>query len=332
MRTGDALKSVSRRFSNPWPHDELRVSNLLKWKFGKLKDPPWPGGAGDDPAPWQALPREVIATPPVSGWRVSWLGHSSFLAQGAGVNLLFDPVFSDHCAPVKLKSLKRLVAVPCALEDLPKIDAVLLSHGHYDHLDLPTLRRLGMDTRLIVPEGHQGWLKARGFTRVTEARWYDTVEIAEGIRAVSTPAQHFSSRTPWDRDQAHWCGWRVEGGGVRLWHAGDTAWCPAFAEMAKRLGPVDLGMVPIGAYSPRAVMRSVHVDPEDALRVFQDAQCRRAIGMHWGTFRLTDEPMAEPPARLKAACIAAGVNTFGVLPAGGTVTVEANRDTVARSG
>jgi len=288
------------------------------------KDPVWRGENGpasDDPAPWQPLPPERIARPPSSGWRVAWLGHASFLLQGAGVNLLIDPVFSDYCAPVRLASLKRFVPPPCSFEELPGIDAVLLSHGHYDHLDMPTLKALGEGIPLIVPEGHAGWLTRRGFNQVREVAWFHTLEIAPGVRVTATPSQHFTARTPFDRNRGHWCGWLIEGAGKRLWHTGDTAWCPAFAEIGDRFAPVDFGMIPIGAYSPRAIMRGVHLSPEEAVEVFLETGCRRAVGMHWGTFRLTDEPLSEPPARLRAACVARGVEGFEIWPVGGTAEI-----------
>jgi N-acyl-phosphatidylethanolamine-hydrolysing phospholipase D len=147
------------------------------------------------------------------------------------------------------------------------------------------------------------------------------LEIAPGVKVTATPAQHFTARTPWDRNRGHWCGWIIEGAGKRLWHAGDSAWCPAFEEIGRRFSPIDLGMIPIGAYNPRAIMESVHVTPEEAVDVFKATGCKRAIAMHWGTFRLTDEPMSEPPARLKEACEKAGITTFNLLPVGGGLTL-----------
>jgi N-acyl-phosphatidylethanolamine-hydrolysing phospholipase D len=251
--------------------------------------------------------RHEIAMPPEFGWRVVWLGHASFLLQGAGVSVLVDPVFSVHCGPLPIPLLRRKVLPPVSLESMPPIRAVLLTHSHYDHLDLPTLRRLGMDVPLIVPDGHGRWLRRCGFRNVAEVSWYSSHQIAAGVSVVATPAQHFTARSPWDRDRGHWCGWRIEGQDCSLWHAGDSGYCAGFREIGERLGPVDLGMIPIGAYQPRHIMRPMHMNPEEAVRVFQEVGCRRALAMHWGTFRLTDEPMSEPPLRLARAVESAGI-------------------------
>lgn len=315
---------MSRRFSNPWlAEDDHSILEILKWKLGKNPpEPPSPAEGSDDPAPWIALKAADIATPPVAGWKATWLGHASFLVQGCGLNLLIDPIFSDYCAPFRIKSLKRLVPPPCALGDLPRVDAVLLTHGHYDHLDLPTLATLGKGMRLIVPEGHASWLARRGFHEVTEVPWNESANLTDRVRVTATPAQHFTARTPWDRNRGHWCGWLLQGGDRTLWHAGDSGWCPAFHEIGKSHGPIDLGMIPIGAYSPRSIMSTVHVTPEEAVTIFEETCCKRAVAMHWGTFRLTDEPMSEPPARLRLACETQGIHDFVALPVGGQVMVD----------
>lgn len=290
------------RFHNSWPHATHGILDVLRWKLGRLpKETPRIAGAPDTPAPRIALDRASIATPPATGWRIVWLGHASFLIQGAGASLLIDPVFSEHCFPLALPGLRRRVAPPCTLQDLPPIDAVLLTHSHYDHLDLPTLEQLGHQTPLFVPAGHAAWLQRKGFQHTTEVRWHDRVQIRAGIQLTATPAQHFTARSPWDRDQAHWCGWLIEGAGCKLWHAGDSGYCPAFAELGERHGPIDLGLIPIGAYQPQSIMQPMHMNPEEAVQVFQETRCRRAIAMHWGTFKLTDEPLGEPPLWLRSA-------------------------------
>ena len=289
-------------FRNPWPHDAHRFADILRWKLkiGPQEQPVIPD-APDEPAGWSAVSREKIATPPAIGWRVTWLGHAAFLLQGGGVSLLVDPMLSEHCAPVPIPSMRRKVAVPCGLEDFPKIDAVLLTHSHYDHLDLKTLRALGKNTPIVISGGHAVWLGRKGFSNVRELPWNSGAEIFPGIRVTATPAQHFTARTPFDRNRGHWCGFIIEGAGCKLWHAGDSGYCAAFPEIGERYGPIDFGMIPIGAYNPRRVMKAMHMNPEEAVRVFQETRCRRAVAMHWGTFRLTDEPMREPVLRLERA-------------------------------
>jgi N-acyl-phosphatidylethanolamine-hydrolysing phospholipase D len=311
-------RSMPRTFKNPWPHETHGFLDVLKWKLGGLRDEPV---IDDDQTPARLcrLVAESMAVSPEKGWRVTWLGHASFLLQGCGASILIDPIFSDHCAPLPLAGMKRKVAPPCGISDLPPIDAILITHGHYDHLDLPTLRAIGGNPEVITAEGHAKWLSRKLARPVGELAWHESRVIGRGIRITATPAQHFTARTPFDRDRGHWCGWLVEGEGARLWHAGDSGYCPAFLEIGERYGPIDFGMIPIGAYQPRAIMKPMHMNPEEAVRAFADARCRRAVAMHWGTFVLTDEPMQEPPARLRAELARRGMDaeSFVVGDVGG---------------
>ena len=312
-RTGDnsghsPFGMDSGKFTNPWPHESHGLRDILRWKCGlPPREQAMMPEASDAPA--QSCPLDVsgIARPPETGWRAVWLGHASFLLQGAGVSLLIDPVFSSHCAPLPLPPLRRLVDPPLEPGALPPIDAVLLSHSHYDHLDLPTLKRLGKGTPLIVPAGHARWLARAGFRDVTEIPWFGTHALTRHVDITATPAQHFTARSLWDRNSGHWCGWLLHGAACSIWHAGDTGYCGVFKEIGMRFGPIDFGMIPIGAYQPRRIMRPFHLNPEEAVQVFLDSRCRRATAMHWGTFRLTDEPLGEPPLRLAAALARVGV-------------------------
>jgi N-acyl-phosphatidylethanolamine-hydrolysing phospholipase D len=293
---------MNPRFSNPWPHPVHRIRDILRWKLGiRFREPCRLPNAPAQPAGWRAVDASHIASPPATGWRVTWLGHASFLLQGCGRSLLVDPMLSEHCGPIPLPSLKRKAPPPCGPCDLPEIDAVLITHSHYDHLDLTTLRDLRGERRLLVAEGHAGWLQRKGFGNAEDVRWHETCDLGGGLRITATPAQHFTARSFHDHNRAHWCGWLVDGGACRLWHAGDSGYCEAFRAIGARYGPIDFGMIPIGAYQPRQLMRPMHMDPAEAARVFLDTRCRRAVGMHWGTFRLTDEPLGEPPLLLAAA-------------------------------
>jgi len=291
----------SPRFTNPWPHEIHGVGDILKWKLRLIpSEKPVLPEATNWPAPWSRITREQMQTPPAVGWRIIWLGHASFLVQGMGISILIDPIFSEYCSPIPLPSLRRKVGPPCGIDDLPKIHAVLLTHSHYDHMDLATLKVLGDRTRLIVPKGHAEWLTEKKLFRfVSELDWHEEEYVVAGVTVKATPAQHFTARSPFDRNHGHWCGWLLEGGGCRLWHAGDSGYCPAFQEIGERYGPIDFGMIPIGAYQPRRIMKAMHMNPEEAVQAFEDARCRRAVAMHWGTFTLTDEPVQEPAIRLR---------------------------------
>lgn len=306
----DSRQPMKPAFHNPWPHTAHGFVDILKWKLriGQREHAQCPE-APDHPAGWQRVTREQIAAPPTGGWRAVWLGHASFLLQGDGVSLLVDPLFSTFCGPFPFPGLRRQVPPPCAMQDLPLIDAVLLTHSHYDHLDLPTLRLLGMDVPLIVAEGHAAWLRRMGFQNVTELPWFAHTQPASGIRITATPAQHFTARTLRDRNRGHWCGWLIEGTSVKLWHAGDSGLCDAFRDIGTRFGPIDFGMIPIGAYQPRRIMRAMHMNPQDAVTAFQHARCHHAAAMHWGTLRLTDEPLGEPPILLERALLQAHLPT-----------------------
>ncbi len=291
---------MRKKFANPWPHQIHGLTDILGWKLGvSAREKSRIPGAPDLGARCITLNPLQIADTPADGWRITWLGHASFLIQGGGKSLLIDPVFSEHCAPLHFPSMKRKVAPPCLLSDLPDIDAILLTHTHYDHLDLPTLLQLGRSIPLFLPSGHAGLLKKSGFSKVTELAWWDSHHLTDKIRITSVPGQHFTARTPFDRNTGHWCGWVIEGLDKKIWHAGDSGYCPAFIEIGERFEMIDLAMIPIGAYQPRSIMKAMHMNPDEAVQAFLDAKCQRAIAMHWGTFRLTDEPMGEPPLLLK---------------------------------
>jgi L-ascorbate metabolism protein UlaG (beta-lactamase superfamily) len=250
---------------------------------------------------------------------LTWLGHASFLLQLAGRNLLTDPHLTERASPLAFAGPRRVVPPALALHELPHIDAVVISHNHYDHLDLGTVRHLarqaGGSPRFFVPLGLKAWFAGHGMREVVELDWWEQAAQWD-LRFHLVPVQHWSARNAWDRDKTLWGGWMVEQSAVadaeadfRFFFAGDTGYSRDFHDIAARFAPIDLAALPIGAYEPRWFMQVMHVNPEEAVRIHQDLKARHSVAMHWGSFVLSDEPLDEPPHRLAAACRAAGVTS-----------------------
>lgn len=211
------------------------------------------------------------------------------------MNLLTDPIWSARCSPLAFAGPRRRQPPGVAFDSLPAIDLVLVSHDHYDHLDLPTLRRLvhAHDPQFVVPLGLGAWLKRRRVGRVVELDWWESTSVGN-VTVHAVPAQHFSGRTPWDSNRRLWAGFVVEGPSGRFYFAGDTGYGDHFARIGERFGPLRLAAIPIGAYEPRWFMSPIHIDPQQAVQAHVDVGSRQTIGIHFGTFRLTDEPWDEP--------------------------------------
>jgi N-acyl-phosphatidylethanolamine-hydrolysing phospholipase D len=243
-----------------------------------------------------------------AGPTVTWIGHSTLLLRFDGLTILTDPNWSERASPLSWAGPKRLVPPGLAFEALPRVDVVVISHDHYDHLDLATVKRLAAehDPLFVVPLGLKAWFAERGMTRVEERDWWERVEH-RGVTFVCTPAQHFAQRTPWDGNRRLWATWAVIGPSRRFYFTGDTGYFDAFKEVGARLGPFDLAAVAIGAYLPPAMMRWVHTTPEEAVQVAEDVGARVMVGVHWGTFDLADEPLGEPPERMRAESARRGI-------------------------
>lgn len=239
-----------------------------------------------------------ILNPPQGEVQATWMGHASFLVQLDGINILTDPVWSDRCSPVQFIGPSRYRKPPCHLMELPRIDVILISHNHYDHLDLHTARHFRDTVLWIVPDGHRDWFTAEGITRVIEMKWWDKYPLNEKVEITCLPAQHWSKRTAFDDMRALWSGWGILGSERRVFFAGDTGFCPGFAEIGAKFGPFDLALLPIGAYEPRWMMRCQHVDPIEAVDIHVNIRSKQSIGMHWGTWVLTDEHVFEPPQKV----------------------------------
>jgi len=263
---------------------------------------------------------------------VTWIGHSTALVQIGTVHVLTDPHFSERASPVQWAGPKRLQPPGVALADLPHVDVVLISHNHYDHLDADSVRALnaqkGGAPLFVVPLGLERWFAELGITNVRALDWWDRVEVA-GATVTLTPVQHWSRRTLTDTNQSLWGGFAVEArsNGVtrRMFFAGDTGYSARhFRDIGDRLGPFDLALIPIGAYEPRWFMRPQHVDPEESVQIHRDIHSKLSIGVHWGTFQLTDEPLDAAVGALAAARAKAGVrdDEFIVLRHGASKVLD----------
>jgi N-acyl-phosphatidylethanolamine-hydrolysing phospholipase D len=223
------------------------------------------------------------------------------------VNFLTDPIWSPTASPVSFLGPKRFVAPALDLEALPPIDFVVISHNHYDHLDLPTLRRLAdRGTRFFVPLRVAELLRGEGIGPVEELDWWEH-RVVRGVEVHCVPSRHWSGRGLTDQSETLWSGWAVVGPSRRFYFAGDTGYFAGFQEIRRRLGPFGMAALPIGAYEPVAMMRDVHLNPEEAVQAGVDVGAERMLAIHYGTFDLTDEPLDEPPQRFRAEAARRGL-------------------------
>ncbi|KAI0304495.1 N-acyl-phosphatidylethanolamine-hydrolyzing phospholipase D [Multifurca ochricompacta] len=367
VRPSHHLNNSKTRFTNPWP--SFRIQTFSQWVsfFFKvtLRTPDLPQNVKSlIPTQTPTWGSEVGNQ---SSAKATWLGHACYLVElptppGAtrGVRIIFDPVFSNRCSPFQRLGPARYTDTPCKVEEIPAVDAVVLSHNHYDQYasslchseskpidnmsstDIPTLRTIfakpSSSAHMFVALNNAAYLSKAIHTplsRVHELDWWDErilhvalpsdtggPAVNTEVRLSCTPSQHVSGRTVTDRWHALWAAWVVDDlqSQKKVYFAGDTGYrtvsdgedeekvpvCPAFAEVGERFGGVDVALLPIGAYSPRAIMSNMHASPSDAVRIFKDVRAKKALAMHWGTWVLTSEPVLEPPALLKTECEKAG--------------------------
>jgi L-ascorbate metabolism protein UlaG (beta-lactamase superfamily) len=255
--------------------------------------------------PWPKRVEQPLFKPPPSTNNivVTFIGHSTFLIQTPAGNLITDPVYADHAGPWGLVGPRRVRRPAVAFDDLPHIDIVLLSHNHYDHCDLQTLQALArrFNPVAITPLGNAALLRTTGLARIEELDWWQRAASITSMAITATPAHHFSARTPFDRNRALWGGFMIGVADSRIYFAGDTAYVPIFRDIRQRLGVPDVSLLPIGAYEPRWFMRSVHMNPAEAVQAHMELESRQSIAMHFGTFQLTTEGIDEPVRALGQA-------------------------------
>lgn len=369
LTNAKAWHANNGRFQNPWPswtpQGPWKIwSGLIKRRLtGK-------GNTPDTTPPTVPIrkPSFLPSRDQSDQIRATWLGHACFYVEfPSGLRVLFDPVFSERCSPLSFLGPKRYTKIPCQIADIPIIDAVVISHNHYDHLSRPTVTEIAKQNpncQFFVPLGNKKWFAACGIHQCTELDWWDEIDFTLTPQSPSSPAdkkpsissagdarvpsektissrigclpcQHISNRGLTDREATLWSSWSVTTGGKSVYFAGDTGYravpessegqddwseayahlpiCPAFKDIGRLRGPFDLGLIPIGAYMPRWIMSTMHANPRDAVEIFRDTGCKRALGMHWGTWVLTEEDVLEPPRLLQKALAHHSIPETGVF-------------------
>jgi L-ascorbate metabolism protein UlaG (beta-lactamase superfamily) len=292
--------------------------------------------------PWSAVPRMLLE--PRTPWParidepprqppeldgaaavVTFIGHATFLIQTSAGTILTDPMYSERAGPLNALGPRRVRQPAVRFDDLPPISIVLLSHNHYDHCDLRTLRMLAQrfDPLVVTPLGNGALVRSSGIRRVEELDWWQEATTSR-LPITLTPAQHFSARSPLDRNRALWGGFVLGASGARIFFAGDTAYADFFRHVRTRLGPIDLALLPIGAYEPRWFMQSVHMNPAEAVQAHLDLEASESVGMHFGTFQMTTEGIDAPRHALDEACRAKSMppSRFRTLPFGESVRLD----------
>jgi len=307
-------------FRNNYPHDP--PGSFLAWQWERIRD-----GLPKDAPPDYRTPTVAADLAWLRANRtetsLTWIGHATFLLQTGGMNVLTDPQFSERASPVSFAGPRRKVPAAIALQDLPRIDLVVVSHNHYDHLDRASVKALnaqpGGPPLFLVPLGLKPWFAREDIANVVELDWWQE-HRAGALTGHLLPVQHWSTRTGGDRNETLWGGWLVDGPSFRFFFAGDTGYSDDFKDIGRRFPGINLAAIPIGAYAPRWFMKWAHANPDDAVRIHQDLGAGQSVGMHWGTFQLTDESLDEPPRVLTEALRKADVSPlrFFVMAIGET--------------
>lgn len=320
-----------RPFKNPFvSHSKRNLMGTILWALGYYKDPcknvPIPKGFA-----YPNIHKPVEEADP----QATWINHSTFMLKVWGLTFLTDPIWNNRCSPSKKIGPKRLHPPPFGIENIDHVDYVLISHNHYDHLDRDTILSLHKkfpNIQWLVPLGVKRWFLKLGIKHVIEMGWWQSIKWSDAkntnvnMLAKCLPAQHFSGRYVWDYNRSLWCGWCIklekDGETKKIYFAGDTGYnAHDFKEINKQCGKMDISLIPIGAYLPREFMRSVHMNPSEAVQVHLEVESKLSIAGHWGTFRLSSEGEKRPPFDLFLSMESRGVSldTFRVLKPGQSI-------------
>ena len=299
-----------KTFFNPVPVETKSFWSVLKWQITADRVP-WPEWVENEAKPQLGAARSDKEV------NLTFINHASFLLQFQKANVIVDPQYSERTSPVSFAGPKRVRKPGVEFDDLPDIHVVLVTHNHYDHLDLDTLERLykKFKPHFVVPLGDKKILQTRGIENISELDWWETVPFADGD-IVLTPAQHWSARGLFDRFESLWGGFYIRTKGIKIFWAGDTGYGPHFKQISEKLGAPDISFMPIGAYEPRWFMKDMHMNPEEAVFAHKDMNSKMSVGIHFGTFQLTDEGIDDPIKALEEAKTKHQVKDFIIFKEG----------------
>jgi L-ascorbate metabolism protein UlaG (beta-lactamase superfamily) len=293
-----------KKFINPGDVKAKGFPDVFKWMFTRKR------------GPWQEIKSPNYGNKPVArvntGMRITFVNHSTFLIQTDGINILTDPVWSKRTSPFEWAGPRRMRPPGLKFEDLPPIDVLLLSHNHWDHLDIRTVRKIfnAHQPKIITPLGVGKFLNESDVPGAIDMDWWQEQEPVSGLRVQCVPAQHFSGRGMFDRDATLWCGYVIKRTGGNIYFAGDTGYNPnTFKEIGSRCAPISLAMIPIGAFKPQWFMSPIHCSPSEAVKIHLEVRAKSSVATHFGTFALADDGQMEPIDDLKSAIRSAGLNS-----------------------
>lgn len=292
-----------KRFFSPGGKPARGLGKVLQWMMKRQRGP-W---TAQTSIPFGEKP----ATSNENGILITFVNHSTFLIQVNGINILTDPIWSERTSPFQWAGPRRMRPPGIRLEDLPKIDLVLLSHNHYDHLDFNTLKHLFKkdQPKIVTPLGVKAFLDGTKITGATDLDWWQTITLNNGLAIQAVPAQHFSGRGMFDRDATLWCGYVIQSAGKNIYFVGDTGYHESFfKEIGEKCAPIEVALVPIGAFKPEWFMSPIHCSPIEAVKIHLEIKAKQSIATHFGTFPLADDGLDEPVVALHCALHSAGLS------------------------